>query len=257
MKMKKFAVLLLLAAAVSTLSAAEVFRAKSRGDWDGRPEVDAEGIFTAKLPRRLISMKQIKIDPSKTYTLSGEFRVEGCDRLQPFFFGFVPKTENNLRIDAKNLRQYDRTSLGKVAADAPAGAKTVVLLDAKNWPTNKKGLFLALNAKADKSDLPNFDLPMIQSIKIEGDKTIITLQAPLKKAVKKDSFARLHRGGASFIYTGKNGGLLSEEWQKFSGTIGANGRWKWYPGTSYAAVVLVGGGIGGKIQFRNITITEE
>ena len=122
MKMKKFAVLLLLAAAVSTLSAAEVFRAKSRGDWDGRPEVDAEGIFTAKLPRRLISMKQIKIDPSKTYTLSGEFRVEGCDRLQPFFFGFVPKTENNLRIDAKNLRQYDRTSLGKVAADAPAAA---------------------------------------------------------------------------------------------------------------------------------------
>lgn len=254
--MKKF-LLLLCAVMATVLSGAEVFRAQGRGDWDGRPEVDAEGVFTATFPRRLISMKSFKVDPAKTYTISGEFRVQDCDKLQPFFFGFVPKTADGQRISAVNLRQFGKSSLGKVVADVPAGAKEVVLLDAQNWPSNPKGLFLAVNAKADKSDLPNMDVVPVRSIKNENGKTVVTLQTPLKKALAKDSFIRLHSGGASFIYTGKNGGYLSEEWQKFSGTIGAKGQWKWYPGTDNASVVIVGGGNNGIIQLRNITVTEE
>lgn len=255
--MKKVLFLLVCAAVCGTLSAAEVFRAVGKGDWDGRPDVDASGVFTATLPRRLISMKQFTVDPAKTYTLSGEFRVVKCNKLQPFFFGFVPKTAANVRIAAHHLRQYRNSTLGKIAADVKPGAREVVLLDAKNWPEIKGIFFLALGAKEDKSDLPNFDLLPVKTIKNTDGKTVITLQLPLKKALSKGSLVRLHTGGASFIYTGKNGGFLSEEWQKFSGTIGAKGKWKWYPGTAAASVVIVGGGRDGMIQLRNITVTEE
>ena len=215
-------------------------------------------IFQAKAAQRLISMKRFPGEKGKKYILSGEFRLTGAQNVQPFYFGFLPADAKGRRINAENVRQVNRTELAEVADAAAAGATEITLKKAPTWPTGASRYWAAFNAAADGSDLPNFDIVRLKSVRHDGDKTVITLASPLRGNVKAGSKVRLQTAGASFLYTGCSGKKLTGEWQKFSGTIQFDaGAVRWYPGTTQAAVVILPAAKEGTLEFRNITVSAE
>ncbi len=255
--MKKF---LLTACFISALllNAEEIFSPKRSADWDGRPALTNEGIFQKKQSSRLISMKSFDVSPDCEYTLSGEFRLVNSTKSKPFFFGFIPRLANGTRIEQKHFRQRVNTTLGEVTEDAKANSREIKVKNAKNYPVAMPGIFAAFNAKADNSDLPNFDIIPIKNIKSENNNATITLQVPLKKDIKKGTLIRLQCLGADFVYVGSSGKILSDQWKTFSGKIKFDGNGhRWFPGTQKANIVMLGGTADGIVEFRNIKVSAE
>ena len=254
--MKHSLTFLLLAAFMGNLAGAEVYRARGTGDWDGRPPVNSDGVFQGKASSRYISMKTFKVLPGKEYTVSGEFRLLKDSKPGLFFFGVMPMNSAGKRIETQFYRKFAGFGLAEVAAPAAVGAREVTIKKTAKWETIKN-LPVAFNAAADESDLPNFNTVVCRSVKVAGDNLVLTLAAPLKTAVAAGSKVRLHRFGASFLYTRGGGVRLSDKWQTISGKVTFDkGALRWAPGTAQARVVILPAGRDGVLEFRNITVTE-
>lgn len=253
--MNRFAVAML-SMTLGMVGAAEVWSARKPSDFDGKPPMTPEGVFQQPANRRLISMKRFAVNPAKKYIISGEFRLVGASKSQAFFLGFVPLTADGKKIEARNCRFAANTTVAEVAAPAAAGATEIFLKKAPRWAEAKNG-YLALNAKANASDLPNFSLLQAKSIRDEGENTIVTLARPLGVAMETGTFVRLHKEGPSFLYSGANARFLKDQWETLTGTIQFDkGAIRWYPGTAQAAVVLLPAAKDGTLEFRNLTVTE-
>lgn len=212
-----------------------------------------------KAGQRFISRDAFKVAPDKKYILSGEFRLAGAKNPRPFYFGFLPMTASGQRIDAANVRQVPGAGLAEIAENASPGANEVILKKAPAWPAGKKNYLLAFNAREDGGDLPNFDIVLLKNIRHSGDRTVVTLASPLRNKAAAGSRVRLHAYGNSFLYAAAAGGKkLSDQWQKFSGTIQFDaGRTKWYPKTALAKVVILPSAAEGTLEFRKVSVTAE
>ena len=242
---------LLVGTAVS--GAETVWTAENPSDWGIKNSAPLQS------SQRLISAKSFKVDPDKKYTLSGEFRLTGAENPRPFYFGFMPMTAEGRRIEAANLRQVPKTDLAEMAESAAQGTTEVILKKAPSWPTSKRNLLIAFNAKEDGADLPNFSIVQTKSIRHSGDRTIVTLASPLRTGYKAGTPVRLQAYGNSFLYTAAGGRKkLSGEWQKFTGTIQFDsGREPWYRGTAQAKVIVLPSAAKGTLEFRNVSVTAE
>ena len=243
---------------VFSACANEVFSVKRSNDWDGKPAKISEGVFQKKQSSRLISLTTFEVSPEYEYTLSGEFRLVNSTKTQPFFFGFIPYLANGTRIEQKHFRIFKNTSCAKVIENCKPDSYSIKVEKAMNYPANQPGIFIALNAKTDNSDIPNFDIIPVKNIDSSNGITTINLQTPLKKELKKGTLVRLQCLGADFIYSGCANKMLSDKWQTFSGSTKFDSKSNaWFPGTQKAGIVMLGGTADGLVEFRNIKVTSK
>lgn len=138
------------------------------------------------------SPQWIEVDPSKSYELSGFFKVAAGS----------PPTDMTL-----GLRFYDaaRREIGPLAAspipstlteltaDAHAGDRTL-RIRATNWSLRPPYIYgVAFNAREDLSDLPNADTIRLVKCEAAGTAAELTLQQPLKRDCPAGMKVRLHR----------------------------------------------------------------
>ena len=115
------------------------------------------------------------------------------------YVGYAPYTENGERINMRN-NLYKSHKIMKVLNSEVNSNKIIV----DSYPEWTNGCSLALNAKEDLSDFPNFSLEegnIIDVKKISDDQTEITFDKPLKKAIEKETLVRIQApNGYTYLY---------------------------------------------------------
>ena len=250
--MKKFLPLLLLSIFATVLSAETIFDGGKAEAWDGKKMSNGKDSILCTAGYVPIRSKEfIQVPRGRKYTVSGEFKINS-DKKIPLYFGLTPYTAEGKEISYTSVFTVSR-AIATLAKDIKAGDKSMVLKDAAAWKFHKYGYF-AMNAKADRSDLPNLNLspaPVINEITINEDGTV---EIPFKKPFTKDypagTTVRQHFAGSSYIYAGnsnKNG-----EWVKFSKTFTA-----FYTGTSQIKVTFSMMAPKVQLELRNVTVSAE
>lgn len=189
----------------------------------------------------LVSKALIKIDPSKTYRLSGEFRqIQGSTSIN--FLGFIPKGEKKEIITPLATFNVAGTDT-EVVENCEDTDNSIKIKDGSKWQTISH-YRMVLNTSPDFSDLPNNNLlnRQIKEVKKEGDIYLVSFDKPIGKDITAGTKVRLHSSGG-YLYTA---GIIkpTSEWQLIAGEIkeiaksGYSPR-SWPPGTVYAEVILM------------------
>ena len=106
------------------------------------------------------SKETIKINPKATYMFDIKLRYATPGSK----FWLVTSS-----VDAKGFRvnptsvAADFEAMATVKNDTPAGSRKLVLTGTEKWTPLKRGFVLALNAKADRSDIPNNNYVLVKS----------------------------------------------------------------------------------------------
>jgi hypothetical protein len=179
-------------------------------------ELDGKKVFatTPKSYPVYSLKKKIKVDPAKKYKVSAKVKQLG-ENPALVYIGFIPYDAKGRVIDPKCGSNNTKGSLTALTAPIAKGATTLTVKDASKW---KKGNhhYVALNAKEDMSDIPNFELAgVITKIEKTGDVYTISFKTPLGKAYPAGTTVRQHRSGGTYIYT-KNG-KSPKEWEAWKG----------------------------------------
>lgn len=166
----------------------------------------------------LTSKKAIDIDPAKKYTL--KLTAIGNDKVPTtIYVGFAMRNAKDQATDAIHWQGFANT-LTEVVAEAPKGAKAIKVKDGSKWRKFPHCVIMA-NAKADNSDVPNYNWVAnnIVSAKQDGDVWTLELKAPLKRTLKAGTIIRQHyRGGYIYINSPKN--IPANGKVEIKGTIG-------------------------------------
>ena len=186
-------------------------------DWNKNAALtDVDGLLNAK-NRTILSGKKFTVDPSKAYTIKFSVRTQNA---QGYDFswvlsGFKVYDKNGREIHSIYVNPVSET-LTEVVADAAKGATVIQLKDASKF--RNKYVVLVANAKADFSDLPNYNLiGRITGVKKNGTVWEATLAKPLTKDVKAGTSVREHFSGG-YLYTAgaKN---VKGDWVTMTGMI--------------------------------------
>jgi hypothetical protein len=200
--MKKFlmtAVASLLAG--GALCAGEVeFKLEKAADWQKNGAVKWVGkdkdVMEVTGPAAVISSKMFDIDPKKTYKLEAEVKMLSGEAA-PTYIGFKLFNKQGKEIFAHfvNARPGSETTVVKAVK---AGDKVMIV---KANPLWKSGFYaVALNAKKDLSDLPNFDCLIPSKVTAKGQEIEVQLKTPATKAIPAGTVVRAHTGGG-YMYT--------------------------------------------------------
>ncbi len=204
--MKLFSTLAVTAiAAVSTaLSAAEVIDMSKKEFWIPVKGVEfTENQFVAK--RAMFrSLKPIEIDTTKKYTISMNVSTGEGKKTSTFHYGISPIAKTGRTCLAHNIQSIPGT-FTEIVADAQKGATEIKVKNGAKWSTGTSNV-IALNAKEDFSDIPNFNTVNISVAKKaqDGDAWVLTLRKPLTVNLKAGSFIRQHAMGGFYYFSSRN-----------------------------------------------------
>lgn len=235
----------------------------SAADWNKNANVtDVDGVINVKKNTSLFS-KKFDIDPTKKYKLKFTCRAVNMEKdgdRSMIYAGFSVFDKNGRVLNCYNCLPVPNT-MTEVVEDAPKGANIIKVKDASKF--RKPYGTINAGAKADLSDLPNFNmLGYVKDFVQKDDVWEVTLQYPLRAPVKAGTVVREHlRGG--YIYTAgvKSAG---KDWMTMSGTITGmkNGTWTgsvWPGGAVKAQVVILVNWNNKKLetQFKDVSLTVE
>ena len=253
--------------AAGSLAGAEALQPKGLADYSGSFQkssniengvrIDSRGKFVA-----LDSKKRIAVDLKKKYRISCEYRITPGAKNEARFY-FMPVCYNSKgRMITAACQTVLRNSDSVLTAAAKKGDKVIKVKDASKW--NVKYANVAFNAKKDLSDLPNFDVHGIASIKKSGDVWEVALRKALTGNYPAGTAVRVQRDGMTHRY------MLAfaspqAQWVKFSRVLsgakpdGYPGYLNtWRPGTAQAALRIFSAGKGNlAMEIRNVSIVEE
>lgn len=250
--MKK-TVLSLLIGAILSLTAGEVLIDSNSSEiWAKKDQGETNNIVKAGWTI-VYCDKFIPVKPGAKYTISGEFKLpEGLKKPITMYFGFMPFTAEGKPISFSAISAQSQ-ALGTLAEEIKPGDKKAVVKDAKDWKIQPFTL-LAFNAKADKSDLPNFELSQLidpQGTIVKEDGTPeLAFKTPFKKGYPAGTQVRLHRAGSTYIYAGNT--KKAGEWVKFTRTFTS-----FYKGCTQFKLALNATGPKCDIEYKNISVTAE
>lgn len=195
----------------------------------------------------------MKVDPSKTYRLSGKFKVPAKEDGW-LCFGLICYDAKGVQILPFEVNPVPGT-FTKLAAPAKEGDLTLTLENGQGWKSLPLH-YAALNAKEDAGDLPNREVFPVKAV--EGN--VVTLAAPLKKAYPAGTALRQHASGNTHNYTAasyKN--VPAGVWTEFAGEVSGemrgglnNGSFR--AGTDSCAVFLLT--TQKNVMFKNIALEE-
>ena len=203
--------------------------------------------------KRISGSALFRIDPSRHYFLSGEFRAE--EAVKDFSFGLELFDREGRPVNSHMVR-YAAGSETQLRADAKKG-DTTLLIGAK-WPP-PRGRIVVFDAKKDLSDLPNRRFAYyITKGEPENGNWKLTLSRPLPFDVKAGTLVRQH--GDGFLLCAANKQPLGKAWQAFRHLISPGAKYTvdsrfWWPGAGYARVFLQAPA-GAKIRFRKLAFNQ-
>lgn len=160
------------------------------------------------------SQKVFAIDPDALYKISFKARTTPAK-------GSVIASLNMRTIDKKQLYVhnyvYKAGSFTEIVADAPKGSTTIKVKDISQWNKSVfKNIPLALDAKEDYSDLPNFKILTIgiKNATKEKDHYVLELIKPTAIDLRAGTKVRQHYFGGACYYMGFT--KLNSEWTEYS-----------------------------------------
>ncbi len=264
--MKKLCAAVVSAAMVGSVFAAEALNPAKVADFTGwtASAKDIENgvrITSTKYPSvTLKSIKSINVDLKKKYRISCEYRIApGSKSTAMLYFAPVCYDKSGKEIASSTQYCCDGTQT-VLAAPAKKGDKKILIKDGKKWFVQWG--YAAFNAKADLSDLPNYDLVGIAAVKQNGDVWEIALKTPLVQDYPAGTSVREQRAGATYRYMFY--AAPKTEWTKFTRVLqgamreNVNGYTNtWRLGTVKGGIIFFTNGKPADIEFRNISLVEE
>ena len=216
--------------------------------------VKGRGIF--------FSAKTLDVDPAGNYHFSVEYRTRSGSPVK-ILTGFVPLDGNGKAIPAKTVSRIPGTET-ETAAEAYRGEKILRVKDASKWKADLSDGYVAFDAKADLSDLPNASVfPMVKNgVEKEGDVWKITLKNPLQKNISAGMKVRQHTGGGAYIWNPVRDHQQGKWILRCSKLIGPAGkpdkaRYAVWPGMKKVRfVLLVNGKADSVTELRNVKVTK-
>ena len=134
-----------------------------------------------------------KLDPTKTYGLSGKFRSLDGQKHRVVLGMIQYDAKGQIHGVHVNPAPESRSMLSHVAKK---GDTFLLVFNASQWGP---GGMIALNAAEDNSDLPNRNLiGPVKAVKLMGGDYRVDLASPLKKEIPSETFVRLHWPRATF-----------------------------------------------------------
>ena len=243
-------------AAASMLGAAEVIFDGSKVDSWADEVTEKAGVITIKGDYKVkLSKDFTPVTRGRKYTISGEFFIPaGAPKAQNIlYFGFIPYTADGKEITHTAIATAIPYAVATLAADAKAGDKSVTLKNAADWKLLGHGC-LAFNAKADRSDLPNFELSgfldLSKTVKNSDGTVTVALKTPLAKSYPAGTLVRQHRSGNMFPYVGF--GSQTGKWITFTQTTK-----NFYLGTAQIKLAVRFLNRNWPIQMRNVKVVAE
>ena len=263
--MKKIFAFAVAAAVTGSLFGAEVLAPVKPADFKGyvnNLSVTENGLRISGKHKSInvTSAKMIDIDINKKYLVSCEYRVTpGGTSKSRLYIAPVSYDKDGKIISAVGQNCYPGTFTA-LAAAAKKGDTVIKVKNAAKWVVQWG--FVAFNAKADFSDLPNYELVPFSAVKKNGDVWEITLKKPLDKAYPAGTAVREQRAGASYRYL-SYGIPEKTEWVKVSRIVtGTKGETQkdsissWRIGTAKAGLIIFVDGTPTDIELRNLRIEE-
>lgn len=251
--MKRFLSLAIFAAMSIAGAAEALFDGSNPAAWvNKKPATAKDGAVTVQTSYIPVRSKEFILVPrGKKYTLTGEFRVTSA-KPAALYFGVTPYTAKDEEIPFTAIGIFSR-NLAALAKDVKVGDKSMILKDAAAWKFHKHARF-AMDAKADRSDIPNLNISpiaIINEVTINEDGTVeIPFKKGFTKAYAAGTMVRQHYAGNSYIYAGntkKNG-----EWVKISKTFSG-----FYAGTAKVKVTFSVMSPNAQVELRNVKLIAE
>ena len=217
--MKKF-LLAAMVAAASLVGAGEEYEFDKVSDW-----LPSKGVTQTKdgllVKNRVIlrSKKLFDITPGKIYKIKLDAkRIEGTPTM--IYFGFETFLANGKTPVSNEHVNAIAGSFSTFAKDVKKG-DSVIYLDntASKW--RKLGnTYLALDAKKDFSDLPNYKIVRAPITKIEkcAEGYKVTLGAKIPRAIAKGTAVRQHISGG-YMYAAGYKAHKGDDFVKFQGVV--------------------------------------
>ncbi|MBO5689635.1 MAG: hypothetical protein J6S73_06860 [Lentisphaeria bacterium] len=182
-----------------------------------------DGAWIISGPVQILSKEKIAVDETKKYRLSGT--VKAVDGTEPatLCIGFAPQTAQGQVIAGMHLLKVDKSYGTLVEAVKPGDTVLKVRPDAEDgaaWSKPVTGCHVALDAKKDLSDLPNFRLGInVRKSEVVDGVQVLTLAYKLSYAMPAGTMVRLHRGGGDSMHSAFRGKKYTDQPMFFAGTV--------------------------------------
>ena len=183
---------------------------------------------------RAISRQVIQVEEGATYKVSA--KITSNKRVQ-ILLGVIPMGRQNYEMYYRHSSGAKPETLTELAEAYVKGSNTVVLKDNPAWKSGN----IVFNAKADMSDLPNYEIINFQKFERKDGKIYLTLAKGYKRNFAAGTKVRLHVDGATYPYLAN----LRKEFPgavDAAGTIGKDGKNKFPAGTvGFKTLILIPG----------------
>lgn len=226
-------------------------------NWVTNGEVREEGksgvlILTAK-NNRAFSRQVMDIDRTKdTLQITADV---SADKPVQIYLGLIPADKNWKEIYFRNTGCVAGT-FTLLAENLVKNADKVVL---KGVVPFRKSGYIAFNAKADNSDLPNFQLERIKAVSTVNGNTVITLAKRIRRSYPAGTAVRCHVDGPTYLYSS----ILRKGFPgkvQASGVVGKSAKVKFNPGTAGVKVCILLAPVKGakdvRAEIRNVRVVK-
>lgn len=250
--------------AFGTLPAQEnLITFNSLEDWNKSTLVtNADGAINIKRTFALFS-KKFPVDPNKKYTVKVFCRAVNMKNEKDkslIYVGFSVFDKNGREFFSYNCNTVPGT-FTEVVENAPKGATVLKIKDGSKF--RKKVTVIVTGAKADLSDLPNFNFfANVKGVASKNGVWEVTLEKPLVKDIPAGTKIREHARGGYLYSAGVK--AVGKDWTVMSGSIKGMKKGVYIPqcwpaGTAYAKIVILAN-YGKKnldTQIKDVTVTVE
>ena len=257
--MKKiFAAVVSVAALSGSLFADGVeFKLEKPADWVKHNAVKWVGkdkdVMEVTGPAGLYSVKMFDVVPGKVYKLEADVKMLSGEEA-PTFFGFklFDKQGREIAAHMVNVRPGSETTVVKAVK---AGDKMMIV---KANPLWTPGFYaIALNAKKDFSDLPNFDVLIPSKVTPKGQEIEIQFKTPVGKDIPAGTVVRAHTGGG-YMYTGGFKNIKPGQSVEFKGRAKGFSKYNmngvsFAPGAAKAQVIML---VNWKWSYKQKSVTQ-
>lgn len=227
----------------------------------GATAVYQDGAWIISGPVRIYTKKKIAVDDAKKYRVSAEIRALDGTEPATLCIGFVPFMADDRAVAGMHMWFVEKSYA--VLAEAVKPGDTVIKVrpeaDSSAWSKPVTDMHVALGAKKDFSDLPNFKLNMlIAKSELKDGVQILTMKRKAAFGAPAGTLIRLHRGGGDAMHAAFNSKKYSDKPLFIAGT--ATGRitgWnyrKWPVNVPFCRVQVLANWIApaSKVEIRNL-----
>jgi hypothetical protein len=206
--------------------------------------VEAENALVCKGNSTMVSKAAIKLDPEKSYKISGFFKLAADSKPAKFYLGIMPLDDKARPISSASVGAIDGTDT-ELAADCNPEDMVVKIKNGEKWKPETYGMIaFSTDDSGKKADLPNKELSGWNIVKIEknGDVFDVMLKNKCGKKYPAGTKVREHKSGGTYIYLGAINKDVSADWAESSAAFKKASFW---PGTCSGKIIILAN-FGGK-----------